>query len=157
MHYGLVMSHLGRYSDPRLLVDLAHVAEEARWDGFFLPDTMHFGSYLHAEAGPTTDPWIALAAIATQTERINIGLQVVAVPRRRPWKLARETVALDHLSRGRFILGVGIGAVFDRGFEAFGEETDLKKRAKMLDESLAILQGLWSGQPFSYQGEHYQV
>ncbi|GHO57328.1 LLM class flavin-dependent oxidoreductase [Ktedonobacter robiniae] len=157
MYSGLVVPTIGKYSDARLLAELAHAAEEAGWDGFFLPDTLHFGSYSGTEAGLTCDPWIALAAIAMRTKRIKIGLLVTAVPRRRPWKMARETVTLDHLSQGRLILGVGIGAVYDRGFDAFGEETDVKKRSKMLDEGLAILQGLWSGKPFSYSGQYYRV
>ncbi|GHO42211.1 LLM class flavin-dependent oxidoreductase [Ktedonospora formicarum] len=157
MHYGLVLPNIGKYSDARVLAELAHAAEGAGWEGFFLPDTLHFGSYSGTEAGLICDPWIALAAIAMRTKRIKLGLLVAAVPRRRPWKMARETVTLDHLSQGRFILGVGIGAVFDRGFDAFGEELDIKKRAGMLDESLAILEGLWSGQPFSYSGEYYHV
>jgi alkanesulfonate monooxygenase SsuD/methylene tetrahydromethanopterin reductase-like flavin-dependent oxidoreductase (luciferase family) len=82
---------------------------------------------------------------------------VTPLTRRRPWNLARETVTLDHISQGRLILGVGLGDVSDKGFTAFGEVTDAKQRAAMLDEGLEILTGLWSGQPFSYQGKHYQV
>ncbi len=153
MKFGLTLPNIGRYGDARVLSDLAGLAEEAGWDGVFLWDTLHY----QAEEQPVCDSWMALAAIATRTERIKIGTLVAAPTRRRPWKLARETVTLDHLSRGRFILGVGIGDGDDRGFTAFGEESDAKQRAKLLDESLAILQGLWSGQPFSYSGEHYQV
>jgi len=81
-----------------------------------------------------------------------------APSRRRPWKLARETVTLDHLSNGRLILAVGLGAAGDdAGFYKVGEAMDIKIRAQLLDESLEILTGLWSGQPFSYDGEHYHV
>ncbi|QBD75735.1 LLM class flavin-dependent oxidoreductase [Ktedonosporobacter rubrisoli] len=153
MKYGLVLPNMGSYSDARTLAELARLGEESGWDGFFLSDTIHYG---HA-AIPTSDPWIDLAAVAVSTERIKLGLLVSAPPRRRPWKMAREAVTLDHLSNGRLILGVGSGDEHDLAFEAFGEEMDLKKRARMLDESLDILQGLWSGKPFSYQGEHYQV
>jgi alkanesulfonate monooxygenase SsuD/methylene tetrahydromethanopterin reductase-like flavin-dependent oxidoreductase (luciferase family) len=105
----------------------------------------------------TYDPWIALAAMALRTERIRIGLEVVALTRRRPWKVAREAVTLDHLSNGRLILGVGIGDVGGPDFAAFGEETGARRRAGMLDEALEVLVGLWSGEPFAYQGEHYSV
>jgi alkanesulfonate monooxygenase SsuD/methylene tetrahydromethanopterin reductase-like flavin-dependent oxidoreductase (luciferase family) len=82
---------------------------------------------------------------------------VTPLPRRRPWKVARETVSLDHASKGRLILGVGLGdpSQWDYGF--FGEETDAKIRAEKLDESLDILVGLWSGKPFQYQGKHYRL
>jgi hypothetical protein len=74
----------------------------------------------------------------------------------RPWKLASETATLDNLSNGRVILAVGLGAV-DTGFAEFGEVTDRKQRAELLDEGLDILTGLWRGQPFSYTGKHYTV
>ncbi len=151
MKYGLLFANFGNYGDVHLLADLAQQAEEAGWSGVFLMDTLCF------EDGPTCDPWIALAAIAMRTRRIALGLQVAALSRRRPWKLAREAVTLDHLSGGRLILGVGAGTAWDQGFAAFGEEMDAKKRAAMLDESLEILPGLWSGKPFSFQGKHYHI
>src|SRR5204863_4018588 len=91
------------------------------------------------------------------TTRVRIGAVLTPVSRRRPWKLARETVTLDHLSHGRLVLPVGLGALDDGGFGKVGEPTDRKTRAELLDEGLAILTGLWSGQPFSFHGEHYQV
>ncbi len=96
-----------------------------------------------------------------RTERVRFGTMLTPLSRRRPWKVASEVVTLDHLSNGRVILPVGLGAVGpedpNNWFAQVGEETDRKIRAKMLDESLDILDGLWSGQPFSYDGEHYHV
>lgn len=155
MKYGLEIINIGAYSDARLLAELAQQAEAAGWDGFFISDILHDGA--EENPGPVSDPWIALAAIATRTERIKLGPQVTAPSRRRPWKLARETVTLDHLSNGRLIMGVGTGFEGDKGFAAFGEEMDAKKRAGMLDESLTILQGLWRGKPFRFNGEYYHV
>lgn len=153
MRYGLTLPNVGTYGDARTLSELASLAEEAGWDGFFLWDTIHY----QANENAVCDPWIALAAIAMRTERINIGTMVAAPTRRRPWKMARETVTLDHVSHGRLILGLGAGDGSDRGFTDFGEESDVGKRARLLDESLAIMQGLWSGQPFSYSGEYYHI
>jgi alkanesulfonate monooxygenase SsuD/methylene tetrahydromethanopterin reductase-like flavin-dependent oxidoreductase (luciferase family) len=153
MRFGLTLPNVGRYGDARTLSDLAGWAEEAGWGGIFVWDTIHY----QADESAVCDPWIALAAIAMRTERIKIGTMVASPTRRRPWKMARETTTLDHLSHGRFILGVGAGDGNDRGFTAFGEERDVRKRARLLDESLEILQGLWSGQPFSYSGEHYHI
>ena len=95
--------------------------------------------------------------MAMRTERVRLGAIVTPISRRRPWKLARETATLDHLSSGRLIVAVGLGALDDKGFGSVGEETDLKVRAEMLDEGLAILAGLWSGQPFHFYGAHYHV
>ena len=154
MKFGFLLPNFGPFSDVRLLADLAHDAESAGWDGFFLADTIQMMGY---EISPTSDPWIAMTAIAMRTERIKFGLIVSAPPRRRPWQLAKEAATLDQLSNGRLILGVGSGDEHDRAFEVFGEERDLKRRAAMLDESLEIFTGLWTGQPFSFAGEHYQI
>lgn len=142
MQYGLT---LPTSVDARTLAELAYEAEEVGWDGVFYWDVI-FGN----------DPWVTLAAVAMRTERIRVGTMLTPVSRRRPWKLAGETVTLDHLSNGRLILPVGLGAP-DTGFDKVGEETDRKVRAKMLDEGLDVLTGLWSGQPFSYSGEHYHI
>jgi alkanesulfonate monooxygenase SsuD/methylene tetrahydromethanopterin reductase-like flavin-dependent oxidoreductase (luciferase family) len=91
------------------------------------------------------------------TRRVRLGTMVTPLARRRPWKVARETMTLDHLCQGRLILPVGLGAANDWGFTKVGEELDRKVRAERLDEGLAILAGLWSAQPFSYTGTHYQV
>jgi alkanesulfonate monooxygenase SsuD/methylene tetrahydromethanopterin reductase-like flavin-dependent oxidoreductase (luciferase family) len=66
------------------------------------------------------------------------------------------TATLDNLSGGRVILSVGLGWL-DTGFDNFGEVTDRKARAELLDEGLDILTGLWRGQPFNYQGKHYKI
>src|SRR5262245_32604943 len=94
------------------------------------------------------DPWVTLAAVARSTERLRIGPLVTPIPRRRPHKLARETVTLDRLSGGRLILGVGIGSdltgEFDR--ERFGEESDARARGRLLDEGLERLLAYWDGE-----------
>ena len=74
----------------------------------------------------------------------------------RPWELASKTATLDNLSGGRVTLAVGLGAV-DTGFPEFGEETDTRVRAELMDEGLDILTGLWKGQPFNYDGKHYTI
>ncbi|MFL5658730.1 MAG: LLM class flavin-dependent oxidoreductase [Ktedonobacteraceae bacterium] len=148
MQYGFILPH----GDIHTLAELANAAEVAGWDGVFYWD----GIYIK-EAGPMYDPWIVLAAMALRTERVRLGLILTPPSRRRPWKLARETVTLDHLSGGRLILPVGLGALEDGGFTKVGEITDRKQQAELLDESLEILTGLWSGKPFSFYGKHYHV
>lgn len=152
MKFALNLPNFGNFSDIDALVDLAVSAEASGWDGFFLWDHI-----LADEGIPFVDPWIAMAAIACATRRIRIGTMVTPIPRRRPWKLAREAVTLDHLSNGRLILGVGIGGDGWREYSAFGENPDQKRHGEMLDEGLEILTGLWSGEPFTFSGEHYTV
>jgi alkanesulfonate monooxygenase SsuD/methylene tetrahydromethanopterin reductase-like flavin-dependent oxidoreductase (luciferase family) len=71
--------------------------------------------------------------------------------------VARQALTLDAISDGRFILGVGSGDHTSVDFKAFDEERELRRRAAMLDEGLAVIEGLWSGEPFRFHGEHYQV
>lgn len=153
MRFGLIVQMTGPLGYPQPLVRLAREADAAGWDGFFIWDV--FGGDAAAPE-PVVDPWITMAAIAQATERIRFGPMVTPLPRRRPWKLARETATLDQLSNGRLILGVGIGEPAAE-FARFGEEVDARTRAGMLDEGLEVLTGLWSGEPFSFSGAHYRV
>jgi alkanesulfonate monooxygenase SsuD/methylene tetrahydromethanopterin reductase-like flavin-dependent oxidoreductase (luciferase family) len=138
--------------DPRTVGELAREAEGAGWDGAFYWDGMAIG-----EGVPIYDPWVVLAVMGMRTERVRLGLMLTPPSRRRPWKLAREALTIDHLTNGRLVLPVGLGAVDDGGFGKVGEATDRRTRAELLDESLAILTGLWTGEPFSYQGRHYKI
>ena len=141
MKYGFVLP----YGDARIAADFAFEAEQAGWDGFFVWEPV-WG----------WDAWMMLTAAAMRTQRIKLGTMITPVSRMRTWELAGKTVTLDHLSNGRVILAVGLGAI-DTGFAAFGEETDRKARAELLDEGLDIITGLWRGQPFNYAGKHYHI
>jgi hypothetical protein len=143
MNYGLVMRtdvNLGE------LPKLAYEAEAAGWDAFFVWD-----GFL------SVNPWVVLSTVALCTKRLRFGVMLTAASVRRPWQLASETATLDQLSEGRLILCLGLGAADDLGFGRVGEQTDRKVRAELLDESIDILQGLWTGQPFSYVGKHYHL
>jgi len=150
MKFGIYLPNFGPYGDARVLANLAQEAENAGWDGFFIWD------HIAAWTLPMVDPWVALAAIALNTQRIRIGTTVTPLPRRRPWKVARETVSIDHLSAGRLTLSVGIGGG-DSEWAHLGEQPDLKTRGAMLDEALTVLVGLWSGEPFSFAGQYYHL
>lgn len=155
MRFGVYVPNFGDYADPRRLVELARDAERAGWHGFFLYDHILADARSALPADSVVDPWIALAAIAATTERIRFGPLVTPAARRRPWKLAREVAALDHLSRGRVVLGVGLGS--RGGFAAFGEDPDDRVRADKLDETLAIVTALWTGEPVRFEGKHFRV
>lgn len=151
MKYGIHVPNFGAYDDARVLAGLARDAEQAGWDGFFLWDHL-------AQGWPDSfvDTTIAMAAIALNTERIRFGPMITPPARRRPGKLARETVTFDQLSGGRFILGVGLGIV-KQEFDFLGDEADPKTRAAMLDEGLEVLTRLWTGEGFTHEGAHYTI
>ena len=136
---GIFVAPFGELADPRLLADLARRAEQAGWDGFFLWDHIRYSPPDLA----VLDPWVAMSAIAAATERIRLGPLVTPVSRRRPHKLARETVSLDLLSNGRLTLGVGLGSDNHGEFEDFEAVVEPRERAKLLDEGLDLLTQHW--------------
>ena len=142
MKFGLAFP----YNETRNVARLAQLAEESGWDGCFLGDAIW-----------CEDPMIGLTAAAMSTSRIRLGTMIIPVPLRRPWKIASESVALDRLSDGRLILGLGAGAVW-MGWHAFPDEvTDTKARAEMLDETIDILTLLYQRKQFDYDGKHYHL
>lgn len=151
MRYGLDVSITGAYAQATLLADLAALAEESGWDGFFVQDCL-----LSSEPEPLVDPWLALCAIALATNRLRIGALMTPLAAYRPWQIARQCVTLDYLSAGRLIFGAGLGFRAD-DFLAVGEDATTSVRAEKLDEGLALLRQFWKGEPFSFAGKQYQM
>ncbi len=136
---GIFVAPFGELFDPRVLADLARTAEGAGFDGFFVWDHLRYSP----PTLPVADPWVALTAIALATERLVIGPLVTPVSRRRPHKLARETITVDRVSEGRLVLGVGLGSDNHGEFEDFGEVVEPRERAKLLDGGLERLEAHW--------------
>jgi len=154
MKFGVTLPITGVDGDVRKLAECAALAEKCGWDAVWIEDyVVSFGG----ENAPVFDPWLAMTAAAMLTKKIRLGITVTPLARRRPWKVAREAVTLDHLSNGRLILGVGVGMSEDASFANFKEVADVKQRSEMLDEALEILAGLWSAKPFHFEGKYYQV
>lgn len=149
MRYAIHLPNFGDYGDPRLLAELAGEAEDHGWDGFFIWDHI-----IAPGAMPVADTTVTLAAIALETHRIQFGPLVIPLLRRSPWKVAREAVTLDHLSDGRLILGIGSGGDWFAELTTFGLPVNDVLRAEQLDEGLAILTGLMSGEEVAHKGKH---
>jgi alkanesulfonate monooxygenase SsuD/methylene tetrahydromethanopterin reductase-like flavin-dependent oxidoreductase (luciferase family) len=141
MRCGFVMA----YGDARAAAELAPLAEEHGWDGFFVWESI-WG----------IDAWAMLAAAAMTTTRIRLGTMLTPLPRRRPWDVAGQTSTVDNLSNGRVILAVGLGVSGEERFWLFEDDPGRRVRAELLDESLAMLQHLWQDRPFAFEGKHYR-
>jgi alkanesulfonate monooxygenase SsuD/methylene tetrahydromethanopterin reductase-like flavin-dependent oxidoreductase (luciferase family) len=150
MRYGVCVPNLGEFADPRQVAGLARRAEEAGWDGFFVWDHVVF-----PYGGPheVADPWVLLTVVAMATARIRFGPMVTPVARRRPGVLARQTTTLDRLSGGRLVFGAGLGFTLPAEFGTWGEPVQPRVVAQRLDEGLAVLAGLWSGERVDFRGE----
>ena len=151
LRFGVYLPAFGPFGDPGDVVKLARRAEAAGWDGVFLWD------HVIGERMPIVDTWTTLGAVAQATERILLGPMISPIPRRRPWVLARQASTVSRLSRGRLVLGTGLGTDESGDFSAFGEVTDARTRAAMLDEGLEVIRAIWSGEAVHHAGEHYQV
>jgi alkanesulfonate monooxygenase SsuD/methylene tetrahydromethanopterin reductase-like flavin-dependent oxidoreductase (luciferase family) len=150
--HALFLPPFGALADPALLVEHAIAAEAAGWDAVFLWDHVLRRA---GEPQEVADPWVAMAAIASATERIRIGPMVTPLTRRRPIKLARESTTLDQLSGGRLTLGLGLGVDTTRELSGFGEVTDARIRGQRLDEGAELLCALWTGEQVDFHGEHF--
>jgi len=149
MKHGLFLPPFDGLADVERLADLAVLAEGAGWDGFFIWDHLRYA----APVREILDPYICLAVIAAQTSRITLGPMVTPLIRRRPQVVARQAISLDRLSKGRLVMGFGIGDDYPGGdLACFGELTDASERGRALNEGIAIFQGLVSGEEVNITG-----
>jgi alkanesulfonate monooxygenase SsuD/methylene tetrahydromethanopterin reductase-like flavin-dependent oxidoreductase (luciferase family) len=150
MNYAIYLPTFTPFGSPQIIANLARVAEQAGWDGVFLWDDVA------GTEQDLADPWISLAAAAVATQRVRLGALITPLARRRPWKFARETASLDQLSGGRLVVGVGAGGGQEQ-FGDLGDEPDQHVRGEMLDEGLAVVTGLWSGESYQFAGNYYHL
>ena len=141
MEFGFVVP----WGDAADIAGMAVLAEQHGWDGLFVWEGIY-----------GVDAWVSLTAAAIGTSTLRLGTLLTPVSRRKPWELAGQVATLDRLSHGRVTLSVGLGAP-DTGFANFGEQTDRRTRAELLDEGLAIMCRLWTGRPATFDGTHYQL
>ncbi len=154
MRHALSLPPFGELSDPHALVDVAVAAEENGWDAVFLWD--HLLRPVE-QATHIADPWIMMTAIAMRTDRIRIGPMVTPIARRRPLKLAREVATLDLASKGRLILGLGLGVDSGGELTRTAEELDPRVRGSMMDEGLPLLDALLRGEHVVHRGNHFTI
>jgi probable F420-dependent oxidoreductase len=135
--------------------ELAKTAEAAGWHGFgFTEHPAPGAKWLSAGGHQSLDPFVALGHVAAVTERLRLLTYLAVVPYRNPLLLAKAAATVDKLSGGRFVLGIGTGYL-KAEFHALG--VDFEERNELFDEALDVLPLHWSGEPFSYRGEHFEA
>ncbi|MET9219756.1 TIGR03619 family F420-dependent LLM class oxidoreductase [Streptomyces sp. NPDC088197] len=145
-------------------VRLARELEQRGFAGLYLPEHTHIpvsratpypaGEPLPEEYGRTLDPFVALSAVAAVTERLEVGTAITLVAQRDPVVLAKEIATLDHLSGGRFTLGVGFGWNVE---EAADHGVDWRRRRELVRDRMAAMRALWAAEPVAYAGEFASV
>jgi alkanesulfonate monooxygenase SsuD/methylene tetrahydromethanopterin reductase-like flavin-dependent oxidoreductase (luciferase family) len=136
------------------MLERAQAAEAAGFTGIALMD--HLAPPL-AESQPMYEAMTLAMWLLANTETLSVGHLVLCDAMRQPAVLAREVVTLDHASKGRFELGLGWGSV-PAELELFGVgSSDAKVRVGRMEESLEVMRALWTGEPVTYEGEHFRL
>jgi len=154
MRHAIFVPPFGELAEPAAMVELAVAAEARGWDGLFLWDHIWRGE---PHSTHVADPWVMLAGVAAVTSSIRLGPMVTPLARRRPQKVARESVTLDRLSAGRLTLGVGLGVDTNGELARFAEAADPVERGAVFDEALDVLEQLWSGDVVEHHGDRFAV
>jgi probable F420-dependent oxidoreductase len=126
-------------------------AQLAEANGF---DSCFFGEHHQDQDGFLPSPLIVATAVAARTQRLRVGTSVILLPLHHPVHVAEDVATLDIVSKGRIILGVGVGYQA-ADFQAFG--IPMEHRAAMFEEGVDIIRQCWSGERFSFHGTHYTL
>lgn len=137
---------VGELPDPGFFRAVAELAEGTGYDSIWAGDHVSFHN-------PILDVTVALSCFVARTERIAVGAAVVLLPLRHPSLVAREFASLDFLSRGRVVLGVGVGGEGGKDFEAVG--VDPHERGARTNESMQALRELFAGPEASFAGRFF--
>ncbi|MGW6543645.1 TIGR03619 family F420-dependent LLM class oxidoreductase [Streptomyces massasporeus] len=139
---------------------LARELEDRGFAGLYLPEHTHIpverttpypaGGDLPPEYGRTLDPFVALGQAAAVTERLGLGTGITLVAQHDPIALAKQIATLDHLSGGRFTLGLGFGWNVE---EAADHGVRWSSRRELVRDRMALMRALWSEQPVAHEGE----
>lgn len=132
---------------------VAAAAEKAGFDGFgFTDHPAPTERWLQAGGHDAVDPFVAMGFAAATTTTLRLVPNIVVLPYRNPFVVAKAGATLDLLSQGRFTLAVGVGYL-KREFTALGVQ--FGERAALFEEALEVIRGIWTTDDFSYQGRHF--
>ncbi|HZC55544.1 MAG TPA: LLM class flavin-dependent oxidoreductase [Xanthobacteraceae bacterium] len=119
-------------------------------------DELWLGEHFSASTEPIPSPLMFMASLLSRTKNLTFGTAVICLPNHDPIKVAAEVAQFDHMSRGRFMFGVGIGGLFS-DFELFGNG-DRKVREKKAMESIGMIERIWAQDPpYDIEGEFWSV
>lgn len=137
------------------VVRLARAAEAAGFEGYgFTDHPAPTQAWLDAGGHDALDPFVALGFVAAATERIRLIPNIVVLPYRNPFVVAKAGATIDALSGGRFTLAAGVGYL-EGEYEALG--VDHSERAALFDEALDVLVAVWTGDEVSVEGRHFRA
>ena len=169
MEFGFSLPGRGPLARPDLLVKMALAAESLGYSSLFvtdhvvLPTSSARSVYPYAASGQLPggaaqdylEPFSLLAYLAHATRRIKLGTSVLVIPYRNPLVTAKMLATIDVLSRGRLILGAGVGWLREE-FEALAAPA-FEERGAVTDEYLRLMRAVWTTDPVTFEGRHYTL
>jgi probable F420-dependent oxidoreductase len=158
MNFGVAIFPTEDVQDP---AEIGRMAESRGFESLLFPEHTHIpasrdsawpgGDELPPEYSRTYDPFVALSVAAAATDRLRIGTGVCLVIERDPIITAKEVASLDHLSRGRFLFGIGAGWNLE---EMRNHGTDASERFGIMRERIEAMKAIWTQEEASYSGRH---
>ncbi|HBH02856.1 MAG TPA: LLM class F420-dependent oxidoreductase [Candidatus Rokubacteria bacterium] len=169
MEFGFALPGRGPLAKPDIVLRLAERADALRYDSVFvtdhvvLPASMARSVYPYSTTGALAggaaqdylEPLAMLGALAHATKRVRLGTSVLVVPYRNPLVAAKMLATIDQLSKGRVILGAGVGWLREE-FEALAAPP-FEARGAVTDEYLRLMRLCWTTDPVTFAGRHYTV
>ncbi len=167
MQFGISLIMRGNDATPEHFVAMAEKAEATGLDALWcsahivLPPQVRSGyvmipGRMHPEHWKERywEPMSVLSYLAGKTSRVTLGTSITVLPMHNPFEIAKQVAEVDQLSGGRFVFGIGVGW-FAEEFEVMGQ--NFHNRGARTDDALALMKKLWTEEPVTYQGKHYQV
>ncbi|MEK7387470.1 MAG: LLM class F420-dependent oxidoreductase, partial [candidate division NC10 bacterium] len=169
VEFGFALPGRGPLAKPDVVLRLATRADALGYDSVFvtdhvvLPASMARSVYPYSTTGqlaggPAQDylePLAMLGCLAHATKRIRLGTSVLIIPYRNPLVTAKTLATIDQLSRGRVVLGAGVGWLREE-FEALAAPP-FAERGAVTDEYLALMRRAWTADPVSFEGRYYAI
>lgn len=149
MQLGIHLPHIGRKADPDAIRLVAEQAEDLGFADVWVSEHIIIPKdSVYPPSVNFWDPVLTLTWAAAYTRRVRLGTSVLVLPMRHPLPLAKELATLQNLSRGRLILGAGVGWM-EAEFAALG--VPFKERGRRMDEGIALMQAVWTQDPVTFE------
>ena len=148
MKFGVFLPSHGPAKSPQAVKQVAQAAEQAGYDSLWAAD--HVLVHQRFSDFCLIETFVTLGYVAAITETITLGTTVLVLPQREPVLAAKQAAAVDQYSNGRLILGIGVGWMKDE-YRYLG--ADFRRRGRMMDEWIDVMQVLWREEQPAFKGE----
>ncbi|MDG6954549.1 MAG: LLM class F420-dependent oxidoreductase [Nitrososphaerota archaeon] len=154
MKFGYILPNYGDKVTAQELLEISAVCEEEGFDSVWATDHVIMPRELREPYGQLLEPLTTLSFIAARCDRLKVGTSILVLPQRNPILVAKQAAALDVLSKGRLILGLGAGWV-EKEFGFL--KADFRRRGRAMDEEIRLMKALWKDDVVDFEGELFQV